>query len=37
VLRALRRRELSAYDVSSRVRLTKTPAKYAERASGGAS
>jgi DNA polymerase elongation subunit (family B) len=27
---ALRRRELSAYDVSSRVRLTKTPEEYAE-------
>jgi DNA polymerase elongation subunit (family B) len=29
-LDALRRRELPTYDVSSRVRLTKTPAKYAE-------
>ena len=29
-LDALRRRELSAYDVSSRVRLTKSPAKYEE-------
>ena len=29
-LDALRRRELSTYDVSSRVRLTKSPAKYAE-------
>jgi DNA polymerase elongation subunit (family B) len=30
VVGALRRRELSAYDVSSRVRLTKSPARYAE-------
>jgi DNA polymerase I len=29
-LDALRRRELTAYDVSSRVRLTKTPARYIE-------
>jgi hypothetical protein len=29
-VRALRRRELSTHDVSSRVRLTKTPAKYLE-------
>jgi len=29
-LDALRRRELPAYDVSSRVRLTKTPAQYLE-------
>ncbi|CAN5896743.1 DNA polymerase domain-containing protein [soil metagenome] len=29
-LEALRRRELPTYDVSSRVRLTKTPAKYLE-------
>ncbi|HEU4881013.1 MAG TPA: DNA polymerase domain-containing protein [Longimicrobium sp.] len=29
-LDALRRREIPTYDVSSRVRLTKTPAKYAE-------
>jgi hypothetical protein len=29
-LDALRRRELATYDVSSRVRLTKTPDKYAE-------
>jgi hypothetical protein len=29
-LDALRRRELPTYDVSSRVRLTKSPAKYAE-------
>lgn len=30
VVGALRRRELSAYEVSSRVRLTKSPARYAE-------
>jgi DNA polymerase elongation subunit (family B) len=33
-LRALRRREMSSYDVSSRMRLTKTPAKYAETRDG---